>query len=365
MTYFQYVHHSLSFSKSSELLRVCDLIAGRDWQSLLGFDELNRELAGNRVLCGFTALTPEFPPTFKRLRRVMLPPDGDVIQIAEELQQITNEALASASASIKVTSKKQSLIHPVLTFYHGKRLPSYTDRILYKSLPGFASKLQVDKFESIEAMASSDHKPVRAFFSVETSMGADGIATLDSGEACFEIRLHSLKGHGLKEMDMEVFGGLSDPYLVAFTDPVALINQKRSRVKSDTIMHNINPEWNDELTLELATTDYDGLKDNAHLFLSVWDYDVTKNDDLIGVLALSFKDMLDTFHSKKPFTFREFIFNNGLRCGEISGTIEVVGVLPDSLKSTRTNSARLGREISLWELSKQQEVQNGCTCILS
>ena len=360
----------LTSGKSTELLRVCDLIANRDWSSILNFDELNRELNGNRVLCGFTALTPDFPPTFKRLRHVVLPPNRDVAQVADEMQvQITKEALASVSLKATNNKKKQGPIHPALAFYHGKRLPSYTDRILYKSLPGFASQLLVDGFESVEAMTSSDHKPVRAFFRLETSLGALGIATLDSGEASFQIRVHNLRGHNLKEMDLEMFGGLSDPYLVAFTDPTALINQKRSRVKTDIVTHNINPEWNDALILEIATTDYDGLKDNAHLFLAVWDHDITKNDDLIGVLALSFRDMLDFFHDKKPFHFREYILNNSLRCGEVSGTIEVsevTGILPDSLKSTRTSPARIGKEISIWEMSQKQETQvTSCTCSVS
>jgi hypothetical protein len=34
-------------------------------EELLELDELTREILAGRVLCGFKALTPNFPPTFK------------------------------------------------------------------------------------------------------------------------------------------------------------------------------------------------------------------------------------------------------------------------------------------------------------
>ena len=44
------------------------LIAAEKWSNLLEFDELNRELLAQRVLPGFIAPAPKFPPTFKRIR---------------------------------------------------------------------------------------------------------------------------------------------------------------------------------------------------------------------------------------------------------------------------------------------------------
>ena len=111
--------------------KISSLITNRNWSSILELDELNREIKGGRALCDFTPLTPTFPPTFKRIR-----------QSAIESSTTTN-------------------IENPLLYYNKKRLPSYTDRILYKSLPGFKKNLIVTGFESVEQIQSSDHKPVR------------------------------------------------------------------------------------------------------------------------------------------------------------------------------------------------------------
>lgn len=57
-----------------------------------------------------------------------------------------------------------------------KRMPSYTDRIVYKSLPGCESHLKVDSFVSAEDTLSSDHKPVIGSFTINTTGGSKDIA---------------------------------------------------------------------------------------------------------------------------------------------------------------------------------------------
>jgi hypothetical protein len=64
----------------------------------------------------------------------------------------------------------------VSAFYHKKRIPSFTDRILYKSMPAFASNVNNLFFESCEQAVSSDHKPVRAGFELAIGKGDRGIA---------------------------------------------------------------------------------------------------------------------------------------------------------------------------------------------
>ena len=54
--------------------------------------------------------------------------------------------------------------------YNIKRLPAYTDRVLYKSYPGFRNNLKVTEFTSVPAFTTSDHKPVRAQFEVVPSL---------------------------------------------------------------------------------------------------------------------------------------------------------------------------------------------------
>lgn len=54
------------------------------------------------------------------------------------------------------------------TFYDQKRIPAYTDRVLYKSLPGFKKNLKEVAFNSCEECVSSDHKPVVCTFELMT-----------------------------------------------------------------------------------------------------------------------------------------------------------------------------------------------------
>ena len=52
---------------------VMSLISLEKWTDLLQYDELNRELLAGRLLPGFTAAMPSFPPTFKRSRHLHIP----------------------------------------------------------------------------------------------------------------------------------------------------------------------------------------------------------------------------------------------------------------------------------------------------
>ncbi|CAM9468482.1 unnamed protein product, partial [Heterosigma akashiwo] len=76
------------------------MIKNQDYASIYKYDELQRELAAEEVLWGFQTSQPNFPPTFKVAR------------------------------------------HKTLE-YNPKRLPSYCDRVLWKSLPGVADLLRL------------------------------------------------------------------------------------------------------------------------------------------------------------------------------------------------------------------------------
>ena len=51
---------------------VTTLIAREKWTDLLIYDELNRELLTEKLLPGFLAPFPYFPPTFKRTRNAVI-----------------------------------------------------------------------------------------------------------------------------------------------------------------------------------------------------------------------------------------------------------------------------------------------------
>jgi hypothetical protein len=85
-------------------------------------------------------------------------------------------------------------------FYDEKRIPSYTDRVLFKSLPAFTQNLKLISFQSCEDVPSSDHKPVVTAFTVKTTDGGHSIVLNTAGDgAVFD--LFEMKGINLAEMD--------------------------------------------------------------------------------------------------------------------------------------------------------------------
>ena len=80
-------------------MQVQELIATKNWPKLHAYDELLREVGAFNVLSDWKTIQCDFAPTFKVSR-------------------------------CKPTEE-----------YNPKRVPSYTDRILFKSFPGFRDKL--------------------------------------------------------------------------------------------------------------------------------------------------------------------------------------------------------------------------------
>lgn len=86
---------------------------------MLKYDELNRELAAGRILHGFTALTPNFPPTFKRSRQAVIRKTAAAALAAALPAEVIapTEAVSSASKSGSDPSLPQenSMSSPSLT----------------------------------------------------------------------------------------------------------------------------------------------------------------------------------------------------------------------------------------------------------
>jgi hypothetical protein len=137
----------------------------------------------------------------------------------------------------------------------------------------------------------------------------------------------------------------------------------------------------------------DGLSRNAHLFLTVWDYDVTNDDDLIGtailplsaifqVLCFSLTLLTSRLHALSPQHFqrskgRDMVINlDLLRSGQVQGRIEAKLELLhfDENKPVTVKKAHRSLYDSL-QASRQNEVgggghklhsgEAGCGCTLS
>lgn len=108
-------------SKEKKLLQVKQLIEKERWDVLRAADELEREMAAGHVFAGFQDSTCMFPPTFK-------------VEKGFEMQ------------------------------YNDKRVPSYCDRILWRSSRGLERCIHKEYFNAAPNLITSDHKPAWARF---------------------------------------------------------------------------------------------------------------------------------------------------------------------------------------------------------
>lgn len=216
-------------------------------------------------------------------------------------------------------------------FYNLQRMPSYTDRVLTKSLGGFADNLELRQFESCEDVLSSDHKPVRAFFELQTTQGWAAFQSASATTASaspsekkmpITITISDMKARDLAVMDVN---GSSDPYIQIFSDPPELLH-KKSRLVSSVKRKNLNPDWGSEtLSVVVNSDDLDSLSVNSHLFFSIWDEDQFVRDfsfdhDLIGLFSISMKSIIEkaTRHPQKEFVIDELLVSNGCLTGSLS-----------------------------------------------
>jgi hypothetical protein len=102
---------------------VRDMVDFKDWPGLNEADELKRALGMKHCLVGYKTLDCNFPPTFKVQRKVGFE-------------------------------------------YIEKRRASYCDRILWKAGPELEEKISPIIIEPIDLFSTSDHKPIRAAFSI-------------------------------------------------------------------------------------------------------------------------------------------------------------------------------------------------------
>lgn len=90
-----------------------------------------------------------------------------------------------------------------------QRIPSYCDRVLHKSLPGLRANLKLNRFASVETIATSDHKPVVAEFHL-TPTPTIRVDPCLANSTATAIELTDVVAKDLLAMDI---GGTSDPYV--------------------------------------------------------------------------------------------------------------------------------------------------------
>lgn len=302
--------------RRDQIAKLQHMIEHEEWDKMLKLDELNREIAAGRVLNDFTALQPNWPPTFKRKRKTAIASKAiqQTLVCGAKKYEVFSDVNDNVDQAVKVA-----------TFYDKKRLPSFTDRILHTSLPGFKENLMNRTFESVEQCLSSDHKPVRASFDIDTVEDIHDLK-VTADRRGLTMHIFNLKGQDLAEMDTVAFGGGSDPYIVLHTDPKEIM-AAGNVTRSKTIAHNLNPVWDEQMELTLVSPDLDGVAKRTHLFLNVWDEDVISADDLIGTLRIPLSDIRKACSKdgkvdpEAQFHFKGDLLANGLVQGHLSGTI--------------------------------------------
>lgn len=240
-------------------------------------------------------------------------------------------------------------------FYVTSRVPSYTDRILLKSLPRFSTPehVKVLFFESCEAVVTSDHKPVRACFEVTVDAGVYGIMvpktakgfamasrlTLPSADLLrmrytsvnrsFSIPLPNYLRVRISElMAMDLTARESaDPYVTIAADPPQILRKTgRNSLSTSFESRTCNPVWREEtIDFDICTVDLRGLSNHAHLIVSVFDHNKSKPSGLIGAVVISMKEIIDAhLLTDRGFEFSKDLHNNALKQGEISGVIKLI-----------------------------------------
>ncbi|CAM9366007.1 unnamed protein product, partial [Ectocarpus sp. 4 AP-2014] len=247
--------------------RVSALVEASDWPKLWEADELLKELRAGRLLAGFQTEPPAFAPTFKGIR-------GET------------------------------------GGYSAKRIPSYTDRILWKSLPGHAANLDLLKFTSFPEITSSDHKPIHGAFVVKLSpeVGAPPPPSKMFGRrarmplAVLDVpRMAQHPPPRLLLEDLEVFdlpgiagGGVRNPYVVFSSDPKHLVKASPAGKPPKTTVRKktLRAKWN-RYAFQLAISDPVLLR-HSHVSLVVMDKERGRKSkgEVIGVANLSLAEVL-------------------------------------------------------------------------
>lgn len=101
-----------------------ELVAKKDWAELNQHDELVKALLEKKCLVGWKTPYCNFDPTFKVTRE-----DGYT--------------------------------------YNPLRSPSYTDRILYKTIDQLDESVKISLYEPVSTFTTSDHKPIRGAYEVQ------------------------------------------------------------------------------------------------------------------------------------------------------------------------------------------------------
>jgi hypothetical protein len=269
----------LNVDNKERFAEVQALIKAQDYKTLLAGDQLRDSMRKGLAFSGFSEGDPLFTPTFKVRREP--------------------------------------------GFNHNpQRVSSWCDRVLWKSLPGYAADVKQTAYEACPSLATSDHKPVHASFEVTlrqtppvAPFPPEAPVALLKGPV---IRVTKLKGTDLLGMDMS---GKSDVYALFFADRDLRGPKAGKPPKTTTVRQTVNPVWADDHvdSMKISASTFADLA-HAHLFIVLMDADVDA-DDRMGQVVVSLKEAAV---SGVPVKFSLPVTKAGRTHGRLSGEVQVL-----------------------------------------
>lgn len=191
--------------------------------------------------------------------------------------------------------------------YDPKRSPAWTDRILWRSFPGF--KLKQIQFQAAGDVTTSDHKPVSGIFALE--MFHLPPATDPNFGNC-TLTITNLECKDLLAADIN---GKSDPFVRFRGDFV-----KGGEVETSVKKKDLNPKWADKDVPPIPLTINSKKRlQSSYLSLRVFDYDFGTAPDLLGSGFLELGSVL----AQGECDFNIFLTKNGVPKGSIRGHIKL------------------------------------------
>lgn len=243
--------HQVQEAQICEILR---LIEAKDFANLRKYDQLQQQMTAGKVLQGFSALVPTWEPTYRM-------------------------------------QKGQAGVN-----FDTARVPSYCDRMLYRSMPGCTGCLQLVSFNSAPEVSSSDHKPIASDWLLKASH-PEGRARKRLCLERLSTRIHSKVQPVLKVM---VFPKKAED------EQVVSKCSRESRIAQAQRDEEAVHAW--EALGFVATV---GPED--HILIHIWDQNKEwPIDGLVGVVVLPL--------AQPSVSFREPIIGYG----ELNGTMEGV-----------------------------------------
>eukprot|EP00045_Choanoeca_perplexa_P015428 m.193725 g.193725 ORF g.193725 m.193725 type:complete len:990 (+) comp16985_c0_seq2:131-3100(+) len=260
-----------------------DALGGKSYQRLLQHDQLGLQRASQRVYFGFEEGQILFAPTYRYKRG-------------------TRDAY---------DSKKQKASGIKIN------VPSYTDRVLWKSFPG--ARIKQTSYGCTNDIMTSDHSPIFSTFEVAIAEQYVSASTTGANQCNIDIKRAAgkLRTKANARFILEIYA----PF---FQGSECI----RSLRNSDYDFAQANPIWTSEDIPPMNPVIPDrAYLEHEHLLIAVKSED---GDELYGEASLSLMDLF----GDEPMPFTLLLSHRGAYTGMLSGTVLITGAVGEGTLRT-------------------------------